>query len=243
VFSKIRRIYFDSSYSPPQDDGFRHEVKYALSLYEYYRFRDFCLGFMDYDKNAGADGEYMVKSFYFDTAHFSDYNEKLNGIYQRQKYRLRTYGDTGYYKLEKKIKRGLLNKKLSGEIDYDHAEMLLRGQTDIKTGNDTTDAILSEMYIKGYRNSSYIEYNRQAFTMKELDLRITFDKDISTLYGSYGLREAKPRSYPFFYDVEAVLEIKHKDPLPGWIERAVHRIVPSEHSMSKYAESLRSVLR
>jgi hypothetical protein len=121
--------------------------------------------------------------------------------------------------------------------------MLIQGHTDIITGNDTTDAILSEMYLKGCRKSAYIEYKRQAFIVKELDLRITFDKDISMLYGNYGLNEAKPGLYPSFYGCEAVLEIKYKDLLPGWIEKAVHRIVPSEYSISKYAESLRNVLR
>jgi len=243
MFPKIRCIYFDSSDNPHQDEGFRHEVKYALSLYEYLKFRDFCMGFMDYDKNAGVNGEYTVKSHYFDTVYFNDYTEKLNGIYERQKYRLRTYGDTEYYRLEKKIKRGLLNKKISGEISFDHAEILIQGQTDIKTGNDTTDAIILEMFMKGCRKSVYIEYIRQAFTLKELDLRITFDKDISKLYGNYGLNEARPGSYHFHYGCEAVLEIKYKDFLPGWIEKAVHRIVPSENSISKYAESLKGVLR
>jgi hypothetical protein len=243
VFSKIRHIGVDSSYKYLQDDGFRHEVKYALSLYEYLKFRDFCMGFMDYDKNAEADGEYIVKSHYFDTVYFSDYNEKLNGIYDRQKYRLRTYGDSGYYRLEKKIKKGLLNKKISGEISCDHAEMLILGKMNIKTGDDTTDAIISEMYFKDCRKSVYIEYKRQAFTMKELDLRITFDKDLSMLYGNYGINEAKPGLYPCFYECEAVLEIKYKDLLPRWIEKTVRRIVPSEYSISKYAESLRNVLR
>jgi len=243
MFPQIRRVYFDSSYNPLGDDGFRYEVKYALPVCEYLKFRDFCTGFMDYDKNAGYNGEYTVKSHYFDTVYYSDYSEKRNGIYERQKFRLRTYGDSGYYRLEKKIKRGLLNKKISGEIGCDHAQMLLQGQTDIKTGYDKTDALISEMYLKGYRKSTYIEYNRQAFVLKELDLRITFDKDISTLYGNYGLSEDRPGLYPFFSDCEAVLEIKYKDVLPGWIERTVHRIVPSEYSISKYAESLRSVLR
>jgi len=237
----VRNISLDNSFTFAKEDEFRHEVKYGLSQYQYLKFRDFCSGFMEYDKNAGDRGEYIVKSYYFDTLYFSDYTEKLNGVYERKKYRLRTYGDSGYYRLEKKLKNGNLNKKISGEISADHANMLVIGLMDIETGIESTDAIIAEMYLKGYRNSVYIEYSRQAFVMKELDLRITFDKDMGALYANYDLSEDKPDLHPFFYDGAAILEIKYKDSLPGWIERAIHQMVPSEYSLSKYADSLRSI--
>ncbi|MDR2569398.1 MAG: polyphosphate polymerase domain-containing protein [Oscillospiraceae bacterium] len=243
MLSRVRRVFFDSSYIFPNDDGFRHEIKFTLQPGAYYKFRDFCLGFMDLDKNANENGEYTVKSHYFDTLYFADYNEKLNGIYERQKYRARTYGDTGYYKLEKKMKRGNLNKKFSGEICAEHVNELIRGQMDIKTGNENTDSIIYEMYLKACRHSAYIVYNRQAFLLKELDIRITFDKDISALYGNCIFNEHMPDPIPVFYGGETILEIKYKDYLPKWIERAIHQLVPSEYSVSKYAESLGNILK
>jgi len=242
MFPQIRRLFFDSSYEIPSDDGYRHEVKYTLTPYEYLKFRDFCAGFMDYDKNADVDGEYVVKSFYFDTLNYDDYYEKLSGNYERKKYRLRTYNDSGYYRLEKKMKRGNLNKKLSGEISTEDAKRLLHGDMDIQTGNANTDAIISEMYLNRCRPSNYIEYTRQAFIMKETGLRITFDKEPGVLYGKYNLDEVMPELMPFFYDGSVILEIKYGDFMPGWIEKAVHRLVPSEFSISKYAKALQPVL-
>lgn len=242
MFPFIRRFYYDNPPELYKDDGFRHEVKYTLTPYEYYRFRDFCAGFMDGDKNAGADGEYLVKSYYFDTLYFNDYTDKLSGIHSRQKYRLRTYNDTGYYRLEKKIKRGALNKKVSGEIDADPADMLIKGYPDIKTGNPGTDDIITEMRLKNCRNSVYVEYARQAFIIKELGIRITFDKDLGVLYGNYGLHETRPAAIPVFYDGSVILEVKYKDLLPKWLERAIYQLVPSECSVSKYSEGLAGIL-
>jgi len=238
-----RRVFPDNSFTPEMKDGFRHEIKYALSNFQYLKIRDFCLIFMDHDKNAGENGEYTVKSYYFDTLYFSDYSEKLNGIYERKKYRLRTYGDSGYYRLEKKLKNGNLNKKISGDISAGTADMLIKGCTDVRTGNTNTDAIITEMYLKGCRNSVYIEYSRQAFVLKELDIRITFDRNLGALYGNYGLGDKMPDLLPFFDEGEAVLEIKYKDTMPKWIENAVHKMAPGEYSLSKYAQALRSILR
>jgi len=242
MFSPVRRIFIDNTNIFAKDDGFRHEVKYTLSLYQYLKFRDFCSGFMELDKNADENGEYIVKSYYFDTLFFDDYTEKLNGTYERKKYRLRTYGDSGYIRLEKKVKRGYLNKKILGEINADHADMLIKGHTNIKTGDDNTDAIISEMYLSGYKSSIYIEYSRQAFTLNEFDIRITLDKDLGALYGKYSSGENKPNLLPVHYEGEAILEIKYKDALPRWLMKTVYQMAPSERSLSKYAQSLVSIL-
>jgi len=223
------------------DDGFRHEVKYTLTPSEYFKFRDFCASFMDFDQNAGADGHYIVKSYYFDTLYLNDYMEKLNGIHNRQKYRLRTYGDSGYYRLEKKMKRGQLNKKISGELSKSDADKLIKGHFKVNTGDEKTDTIINEMYRKGYRYSSYLEYNRQAFTLKELGIRITFDRDLSVLYANYGLSLKKPKPTPVFYQGETVLEIKFREKLPEWLIKAVGWMAPSEYSIGKYVESLKYV--
>ena len=238
----IRDVYYDNSDSFYIDDGFRNEIKYSLSPLEYLKLRDFCSGFMDHDENAGTDGEYTVKSYYFDTLFFDDYVEKRDGIYERKKYRVRTYGDSGLYRLEKKLKKGSLNKKLSCELSADDADRLITGHTDITTGNKNTDLIISEMRLRGCRNSVYIEYIRQAFVIRETGLRITFDRDIGTVFGNYGLNETMPEPLPVFYGGESIMEIKHRDPLPGWLSKTVRCLAPSEFSISKYSESLVYIL-
>lgn len=224
------------------DDGFRYEIKYTLSPLEYLKFRDICSGFMEIDKNTKSGSRYVVKSHYFDTPYFQDYHEKLNGIYSRQKYRIRTYGSSGYYRLEKKIKEGNRNKKFSGRISADDAASLLKGNMQIKTGADITDSIISEMYMKCCRSSAYIEYERLAYAFNEPELRITFDSNIRTLFGRYLPSEQMPPPIPVFYEGEVIMEVKYKDDLPKWLQKAIYRVVPSEFSVSKYAQSLVYIL-
>jgi hypothetical protein len=242
MFPSIRRASFDSSYTGYIDEGFRHELKYTLSPCEAARFRDLCEGFMERDGNAGESGEYKVRSHYFDTPHFGDFTDKRDGVYERQKYRIRTYGDSGFYRLEKKIKRGSLNMKKSGRISATDADALVRGSTNLKTGDEGADAIISEMWLKGYRYSVYTEYIREAFVMRELDLRITFDRGIRFLHGNRSLYETAPCAIPAFHGGEVVLEVKYKDALPKWLDRAVYRMAPEESSISKYEKSLGHII-
>ena len=242
MFPSIRRIFYDNPGYLYDENGFRHEIKYTLTPDEYIKLSDFCAGFMSCDENADADGGYSVKSYYFDTLYYTDYMEKDSGVYERKKYRIRTYGDTGHYRLEKKIKRGSLNNKLSGGISPGDADMLITGGFGVVTGDEITDSIISEMYMNGYRNSIYIEYTRQPFVIEDIGLRITFDRDIGFVYGNYGLDELMPEPTPVYYNGETIMEIKYKDVLPAWLKRAIFRIAPSEFSTSKYTESLRYFL-
>ena len=188
------------------------------------------------------DGGYTVKSYYFDSLFYSGFFEKEDGNYERKKYRVRTYGSTGYYILEKKIKRGSLNSKKSGEISAGDADLLIKGHTGIATGNVVTDEIISEMYMNGCRYAIYIEYIRQPFVLEDIDLRITFDSGIGRVFGNYGLYELAPDPTPLFYNGETIMEIKYKETLPAWLMKAIYRNAPAEFSMSKYTESLRCFL-
>lgn len=235
-------VSFDNIEHFPDSDGFRSEIKYTLGPSAYLKLRDLCAGFMQPDKNAGADGEYVVKSYYFDTPHFRDYTEKLSGIYARQKYRIRTYDDSKFYRLEKKVKRGSLNRKISGVLSYDAANKLILGHMDTRTGDETTDAVITEMQLKGCRNSLYIRYTRQVYILDAPDIRITFDTDLGMLFGNYSLDEDMPDPIGVSVGDEAILEVKSKDKLPGWLKKAITGLAPSEFSVSKYAQSLNCYL-
>lgn len=239
---KAHTLSFDTSYKLLHDEDLRSEIKYTLMPLEYLKLKDFCENFMDKDDNADKDGTYIVKSYYFDTIHFKDYAEKQNGIFARNKYRIRTYGNTGFYRLEKKIKRGNLNKKMSGVISASDADALIEDCRELKTGERETDKIIDEMRAKGYKSSVYIQYERQAFTIDELDIRITFDRKIGMLFGKCGLFTAIPCILPVFYNDETIMEVKFKELIPKWLQDAIYTVAPSEFSVSKYERSLKYYL-
>ena len=81
------------------------------------------------DPNAAKNGgEYSIRSLYFDTAQDDALNEKMAGIYYRQKYRIRiyNYSDKAIF-LECKSKYGDLISKRSLKIPRDLADQLIAG--------------------------------------------------------------------------------------------------------------------
>ena len=89
------------------------------------------------DGHAGADGRYEVHSLYFDTPDDRALREKLYGLRDKEKFRLRYYGgDVSFVRLEKKIKRGELCAKFSAVLPEGGAEALLAGRPDFLLESD-----------------------------------------------------------------------------------------------------------
>ena len=69
---------------------FRHELKYLIHESEAELLRQRFTTVLDIDEHA-KNGEYFIRSLYFDDYWNSAYNGKLAGISERRKYRIRTY--------------------------------------------------------------------------------------------------------------------------------------------------------
>lgn len=71
----------------------RREIKYAITISQATLLQNKLTYVMHEDPHNGIDG-YSVKSLYFDTLYDRDLNDKLNGCLNRQKIRLRVYGNS-----------------------------------------------------------------------------------------------------------------------------------------------------
>ena len=91
---------------------FRHEIKLLLTQADYRLMSARLSALLMHDENAGEDGEYFIRSLYFDDASHMAYREKLSRVEDRKKYRLRLYNDSDLViKLECKENRGDRIKK------------------------------------------------------------------------------------------------------------------------------------
>ena len=86
------------------NDNYRYELKFLLTEKnaEILKYR---LTFvMDKDMHSvNPNGEYFIRSLYFDDIYNTAYKEKNDGIYKREKYRIRCYNcDDSYISLEMK---------------------------------------------------------------------------------------------------------------------------------------------
>ena len=110
-------------------DIFRREIKYEINpcLTEVLKQR--LSAVLPADPHNGTQG-YLVRSVYFDTPDASDCREKLDGVENRKKLRLRVYGfGDAPAKLELKQKQGAFQRKRSLTLSRPQAEQLLAGDS------------------------------------------------------------------------------------------------------------------
>lgn len=85
---------------------FRHELKYYVNYHQYFIIRQRLKSFMERDKHAGPTGEYHIRSLYFDDLDNKALSDKLGGLRDRNKYRIRIYNvDDKIIHFEKKSNR------------------------------------------------------------------------------------------------------------------------------------------
>ena len=78
----------------------RKEIKYIVPLAKALAVREQLDRLLQRDEHC-ADGPYLVRSLYFDSVNQIDFAEKLAGVSERKKVRLRIYGgDASLCKLE-----------------------------------------------------------------------------------------------------------------------------------------------
>lgn len=216
---------------------FRHELKHSISpgddLLLSHRLRKL----FPHDQYADSHGIYRVSSLYFDTPYDKALREKLDGVNQREKFRLRYYNnDTSFIRLEKKIKINGLCGKYSAPMSAQEADLLLRGEFSFLLNSE--QPLFSEFYskIKGQllRPQTMVIYDREAFFYSPGNVRITLDRNLHTRVrnvdflhpGIYGMNVSEGLS---------VLEVKYDDFLPQLVRMAVQVPGLRTSAFSKYA--------
>ena len=84
---------------------YRSEIKHEISLADKFSIISNLRAVAQPDPHAGADGKYRIRSLYFDDWRDRALREKIDGVNEREKFRLRLY-QSGDVNLEKKVKRG-----------------------------------------------------------------------------------------------------------------------------------------
>ncbi len=215
---------------------FRHEWKHEINMADMLILRQRLGAVMQPDSH-GRDGEYQIRSLYFDTPTDKALREKLDGVDRREKFRIRFYnGDTSLIHLEKKSKvRGLCNKQ-TVPLSLDQTQKLLLGETDWMATSDLE--LVRELYAKmrfqGLRPKTVVDYTRLAYVYGPGNVRVTLDYDLRTAIGCRDfLSPLRPSLLP--PSTPIILEVKWDSFLPDIIRSAVS--LPSRRSspFSKYA--------
>lgn len=220
-----------------QDQKFRHEYKYHINTMDYISIKNKVNKFMRLDKNAINNCDYNIRSLYFDDFKNTALFDKLLGLKNRHKFRLRIYNNKiDVIKLEKKIKHGHLVTKQWTTLTKEECEKVFL--KDYSFINNQSHPVLKEFY--GHIKASNLEpkvivdYDREAYTYKAGNVRLTFDKRLKTGGNSIDFLNSEVPLVSALENNIIVMELKYDEYLPSYIRDILSLGNRESLSNSKY---------
>lgn len=212
-------------------------MKYYVNIFDYLALRQKVPSLLTLDKNSmNADG-YGIRSLYFDGIHNHSLYDKNDGVFNREKYRIRIYNSSDQkISLERKSKYGDFICKESASITLAEYKAILSG--DAAVLSDKNDPLLRDFYIAlKYRNFKpvvVVDYIREAYVFEPGNVRITFDKRMASGVNTIDLFDTNLILEEALLPEQTVLEIKFDNFFPDVIRQLVQpeRFVRS--AISKY---------
>ncbi len=214
----------------------RHELKHYINYADVLELRSRLPFVASLDKNSTEGNGYRVKSLYFDNYNDKALKEKIEGVNEREKFRLRLYNnDTSFIRLEKKSKKNGICFKESAIITADECTRFLDGDltTLKKNGNRLCQELYVKMHYQQLRAKNIVDYQREAFIYPMGNVRITLDYDIRTSSNVHDFLKSEPVPVPILGIY--ILEVKYDSFLPEIMRGVVALSSRKSTAFSKYA--------
>lgn len=218
---------------------YRNEIKFIINKNVATILKEKLKLIMDVDSNSvNEDNSYFIRSLYFDDENQTAYNEKIEGVEYRKKYRIRVYNDDySFIRLECKYKHEnktskdqiLINKKICDRIIEDRLEGA------IPKDDNLLCKFLVDTKLKKLKPSVIVDYKRIAYTYPISDVRITFDSNIKSGLYNYNIYDKNATTYPVIDENEVVLEVKFNEVLPSAIAIILSSVPMFRQAFSKFA--------
>ena len=218
-------------------EHYRHEWKHQLNYSDLLAIRQRLRAVMTPDPHA-ENGEYFIRSLYFDNVYDKALREKIDGVNMREKFRIRYYNhDPSIIHLEKKSKVSGLGTKYSASLTAQQAQRIV--DHDIEWMKDSDESLIKELYLKmqyqGLRPQVIVDYRREPYIYGPGNVRVTFDYDIRTGLHCTDFLNPECITIPAV-DCGILLEVKWDAYLPDIIRDCVHQPGRRVTAFSKYAQ-------
>ena len=215
---------------------YRHEWKHEITAADLAVLRRRLSVVMEPDGH-GENGRYLVRSLYFDSPTDRVLRQKLDGVDQREKFRIRYYDrDPSLIRLEKKSKRGGLGWKQTAPLGPEEARSIASGRPDQLA--PCRDSLVWELCCKMctqlLRPRTIVDYTREAYLYGPGGVRVTLDYDIRTGLRCTDFLDPDCVTIPAG-DAPAILEVKWDAFLPDIVRDAVQLEGRRTAAFSKYA--------
>lgn len=220
-----------------QRSVYRNEWKYYISLWEGELLKKRLLPFMEVDSHA-KDGQYTIRSLYFDDYWDSAYKEKIMGVDGRKKWRIRIYDfHDSAIKLERKKKNGSYIHKDSADLTRKEYDMIMAGQYDflLKSRHSLCREFYYECMVNLQRPKVIVDYERTPLIRREGDVRITFDADVRGGAFNYDIFDSGLPVTGILEPGMVVLEVKFTEMIPEIIKELLPLHGQQFSAISKYA--------
>lgn len=215
---------------------YRHEWKHEINMSDMIAIRQRLRAVARIDEHA-KDGKYFIRSLYFDNLSDKALREKLDGVNQREKFRIRYYdNDPSLIHLEKKSKMNGLGNKQSANLTAEEAQKIVDGDLEwmIDSGRSLVQELYSKMMSQGLRPMTIVDYTREPFVYAPGNVRVTLDYNIRTGLKCTDFLNTDCVTVPAG-DAAIILEVKWDEFLPDIIRDAVQLEGRRSAAFSKYA--------
>lgn len=220
-----------------KETKFRHEYKYLCTQAQMADLENRISALIPRDAHLYGRSFYGIRSAYFDDFQNSCYYQNEDGVDPRYKYRIRIYdGEDTVIKLERKKKVRGMTAKDSCSLSREMAERLLAGE--IPEFSEDMPFLLkyfiSEMNMVHMQPKIIVDYLRTPYIYSNGNVRITFDREISSapVSGAFFGKEIARR--PVMPLGQALLEVKFDEYLPDFIYHALNIPDLERVTFSKY---------
>ena len=218
----------------------RHELKFYINQVDYHYAKSLLDELMQRDSHQKDPEGYFIRSLYLDDLYDTSVVEKLAGIENRDKYRLRIYDiDQDWVKLERKRKQNDYVQKTSAIISKKDSENIVKGDYDclLKYKQQGAQSIYFDLKRKFIKPAVIVDYIRDAYMLDYNEIRITFDKKLRANDQDYDLFSPNIKTEPLLRDEVIIMEIKFNHFLPPWFPNLFKFESATKSAISKYCQS------
>lgn len=220
-----------------QGKKLRNELKYYINIQDYITLRSKVSAILEMDAYSVSSDGYGIRSLYFDGMHDHSLYDKNDGIFNREKYRIRIYNESDQViNLERKSKYGSYIHKESSQLSREEYDCILAGDYGILSG--AADSLRRDFYhalaFRNFRPGAITDYTREAYVHHAGNVRITFDKRLAAGVNGMDMFHRDLILEEVIGPGQTIMEVKFDEFLPDHIRRVLQPENFVRSAISKY---------
>lgn len=231
------------------EDFIRYEFKFLLNLRRREEVESEVSNFMSFDGHVHPElnNAYYVRSLYYENDAATHYYEKIDGMKERRKFRLRTYGKQFVPSLpiylEEKNRDGDRVHKHRIPIDPLHLPAFCTPEEypdlqEFYPGVDLVDRFLFDALRRSLKPKLLVDYVRRPYvSVYDMNFRVTFDSVLISVKAD-NLFPPGWESWRHSFAGFTILEVKFHRRIPAWFHRIIQAHNLRRVSFSKFCKGM-----